>query len=339
MPWHSQKRPDTHTTLVSFSVESFYLIHQKRSWRLMVPSNSKMSDKMESLSVFKSLTLVSIYSLVLVIGIIGLALMIHILQSNMRSVITIAMLNLTLAHFLFLITVPFRIYYYAAGYWGLGMMLCKVVSAMIHVHMYMAFIFYVVILVIRLLGFHSKKDHYEFYRKLHAFGASVAVWLLVFTVIPPILHFKYGMDVHDNTTNNKTSKMSNNDSHCFQFGNHLEEHFGVKVLNYIMSSVIIIVACVLTALQCHVMVLLTRKYGRDCMSHQEFWAQLKSLCFALVLLVCFVPYHVFRMYYLGHLYLENTNEVFLSLTALSCFDMLTFLGRGHCYMCNRAWTV
>lgn len=29
MPWHSQKRPDTHTTLVSFSVESFYLIHQK----------------------------------------------------------------------------------------------------------------------------------------------------------------------------------------------------------------------------------------------------------------------------------------------------------------------
>ncbi|XP_055737568.1 probable G-protein coupled receptor 141 isoform X1 [Salvelinus fontinalis] len=304
-----------------------------------VSSNSTMSDELEPLSVLYRLTLVSIYSLVLVIGVIGLALMIHFLQSNMRSVITIAMLNLTLAHFLFLLTVPFRIYYYAAGYWGLGKMLCKVVSAMIHVHMYMAFVFYVVILVIRLLGFHSKKDRYEFYRKLHAFGASVAVWVVMFAVIPPILFFKYGTDFQDNTTNNKTNKMSTNDSHCFQFGNHLEGHIGVRVLNYIMSSVIIIVACVLTALQCHVMVLLIRKYGRDCMSHQEFWAQLKSLCFALVLLVCFVPYHVFRMYYLGHLYLQNTNEIFLSLTALSCFDMLTFLRRGHCYMRNRARTV
>ncbi|XP_042154534.1 probable G-protein coupled receptor 141 isoform X1 [Oncorhynchus tshawytscha] len=128
-----------------------------------VPSNSTMSDKLETMSILK-FTLVSIYSLVLVIGVIGLALMIHILQSNMRSVITIAMLNLTLAHFLFLLTVPFRIYYYAAGYWMLGDMLCRVVSAMIHVHMYMAFVFYVVILVIRLLGFHSKNDRYEFYR-------------------------------------------------------------------------------------------------------------------------------------------------------------------------------
>nr|XP_046146758.1 probable G-protein coupled receptor 141 isoform X2 [Oncorhynchus gorbuscha] len=304
-----------------------------------VPSNSTMSNEPETLSILKRLTLLSIYSLVLVIGVIGLALMIHILQSNMRSVITIAMLNLTLAHFLFLLTVPFRIYYYAAGYWMLGEMLCKVVSAMIHVHMYMAFVFYVVILVIRLLGFHSKKDRYEFYRKLHAFGASVAVWTVMFMVIPPILYYKYGKDVHDNTTNNKTNTMSDNNSHCFQFGNHLEKHTVARVLNYIMSSVIIIVACVLTALQCHVMILLTRKYGRDCMSHQEFWAQLKSLCFALVLLVCFVPYHMFRMYYLGHLDLQNINEVFLSLTAFSCFDMLTFLGRGHCYMCNRARTV
>ncbi|XP_031691023.1 probable G-protein coupled receptor 141 [Oncorhynchus kisutch] len=79
--------------------------------------------------------------------------------------------------------------------------------------------------------------------------------------------------------------MAFNDSHCFQFGSHLKNHSGVKKLNYIMSSVIVIVACVQTALQCHVMSLLTRKYELDCMLHQEFWAQLKSLCFAVVLLV------------------------------------------------------
>lgn len=71
------------------------------------------------------------------------------------------------------------------------------------------------------------------------------------------------------------------------------------------------------------------------MFHQEFWAQLKSLCFAVVLLVCFMSYYMFRNYYLEHLQqLEHTNEVFLSLTALSCLDMFTFLRSGHCYMCD-----
>ncbi|XP_064797078.1 probable G-protein coupled receptor 141 [Oncorhynchus masou masou] len=171
--------------------------------------------------------------------------------------------------------------------------------------------------------------------------ASVAVWVVTFVVIFPILYFNYGKEVHEDT-----SKMASNDSHCFQFGSHLKNHSGVKKLNYIMSSVIVIVVCVQTALQCHVMSLLTRKYELDCMLHQEFtsnspgihqefWAQLKSLCFAVVLLVCFMPYQMFRIYYLEHLQqLEHTNEVFLSLTALRCLDMFTFLERGHCYMCD-----
>ncbi|XP_041737878.2 probable G-protein coupled receptor 141 [Coregonus clupeaformis] len=306
-----------------------------------VSSNSTMSvSEDDALPFLYRLVLLSIYSLVLVIGTIGLGLIIHILQNNMRSVITIALLNLTLAHLFFLLTVPFRIYYYVAGYWGLGKPLCKVVSSMIHVHMYMAFFFYVVILVIRLLGFRSKKDRYEFYRKLHAFVASVAVWVVVFVVIFPLLYFNYGKEDHEDSTNHNRNKTASNVSQCFQFGSHLKKHDVVKMLNYIMSTVIIIVACVLTALQCHVMILLTRKYGRDCRSHQEFWAQLKSLCFVMVLLVCFAPYHVFRIYYLGNLLqLEAPNEVFLSLTALSCFDMFTFLGRGHCYMCDRGRTV
>uniref|UniRef100_A0A4W5M799 G protein-coupled receptor 141 n=1 Tax=Hucho hucho TaxID=62062 RepID=A0A4W5M799_9TELE len=302
-----------------------------------ISSNSTMSGSGPNhLPFHYRLVLLFIYSLVLVTGTIGLGLMIHILQNNMRSAISIALLNLTLAHLFLLLTIPFRVYFYAAGYWGLGKPLCKVVSSMIHVHMYKAFVFYVVILVIRLLGFQSKKDCYKFYRyKFHALIASVALWVVTIVVIFPILYFNYGKEVHENTTNNHTSKMASNDSHCFQFGSHLNNHSGVKKLNYIMSSVIVIVACVLTALQCHVMSHLTRKYGRDCMSHQKFWAQLDSLCFAVVLLVCFMPYHVFRIYYLGHLQqLEHTNEVFLSLTALSCLDMFTFLGRGHCYMCD-----
>ncbi|XP_010888476.2 probable G-protein coupled receptor 141 [Esox lucius] len=285
------------------------------------------------------IALVCIYSLVLIIGTAGLGLMIHIVNSNMRSVIIIAMLNLSLAHLFFLVTVPFRIYYYSIDYWGLGEPLCKFTSAMIHMHMYLVFVFYVVILIIRLLGFHSKKDRYEFYRKLHAFGASVAVWVLVSMVVWPVLYIKYGKMHTDNTTghSNNTTGHSNNHTRCFRFGKGLCQK-KVQVLNYILSSVTVIAASVLFALQCHVVFILVRKYGRDCTSHQEFWAQLKSLCIAMVLLVCFVPYQAFRIHYLRNLHLEDLNEVFLSFTALSCGDMLTFLGRRHCNLCDRIRT-
>ncbi|KAK2886370.1 hypothetical protein Q8A73_020316 [Channa argus] len=192
--------------------------------------------------------LLSVYSVVLLTGTISLSLMIHILKSNSTSITSIAVLNLIFAHFLFLFTVPFRIYYYASGDWNLGFWWCKVVSAMIHIH----------------------------------------------------------INIDSNST----------------------------VFNYIVSTVIIVGATILTALQANVLRVLYKKYDQGCTSQQEFSAQLKSLFFALIMVVCFIPYHVFRLYYLQHINeLESFNEMFLSLTTFNCLDMLTFLGRRTCYGC------
>ncbi|XP_075936773.1 putative G-protein coupled receptor 141 [Anarhichas minor] len=268
--------------------------------------------------------LLVIYSVVLVIGTISLCLMMHIMKSSTTSITSIAVLNLIFTHFIFLLTVPFRIYYYATNHWSLGRGWCKAVSGMIHIHMYMSFIFYVIILITRLMMFYHKVERVASLQKIHALVVSALVWVAVLVMVPCIMYFAYGK-------NAKNLNMDNSTTICFKFGSHIGP-VG-KVFNYIISTVIIVVATVLTALQANSLRVLYRKHRQGCTSQQDFGAQLKSLCFALIMVVCFIPYHMFRLYYLEHVDLQIINEVFLSLTTFNCLDVLTFLGRTTCYMC------
>lgn len=270
--------------------------------------------------------LVAIYSVVLLSGTISLGLMAHILKSSSTSITSVAVLNLIFAHFLFLVTVPFRIYYHVTAAWVLGQAWCRVVSSMIHIHMYMSFIFYVIILVMRLTAFYRNGVREAQFRRIHALLGSTLLWLLVLVVAPCVVYFSYGKQA------GSWSQAGSNATRCFNFGININST--ALVLNYIVSSVIIVGATVLTALQANVLRILYKKHRQGCTSQQEFWAQLKSLFFALIMVVCFIPYHGFRMRYLQEIrHLEDINEVFLSLTTLNCLDMLTLLGNRTCYMC------
>lgn len=274
-----------------------------------------------------NMVLVAVYSVVLLTGTISLGLMTHILKSSSTSITSVAVLNLIFAHFLFLLTVPFRIYYYANERWELGQGWCRWVSGMIHIHMYMSFFLYVIILIARLMAFYRKNAQEAQFRWVHALLGSGVLWLLALVLAPCVIAFLYGTD-----ESSPQEADGNNTHHCFNFGNHIKS--GPKVFNYVVSSLIIVAAAVLTALQAHVLRILYKKHRQGCTSQQEFWAQLKSLFFALIMVVCFIPYHAFRFRYLQNIEeLENINEVFLSLTTLNCLDMLTFLGNRTCYMC------
>nr|XP_046227165.1 probable G-protein coupled receptor 141 [Scatophagus argus] len=274
------------------------------------------------------MVLMAIYSVVLLCGTISLSLMIYIMKSSTTSTTSIAVLNLIFSHFVFLLTVPFRIHYYAKGNWIFGAEWCKVASGMIHIHMYMSFVFYVIILITRLMMFYCKGEQVASFQRIHALIVSAGVWIVVLVTVPCIIHYSYGKNATKNTTK---SENYTNSGTCFQFGENIES--AAKVFNYIISMVIIVVATVLTALQANALRVLYRKHRQRCTSQQDFWAQLKSLFFALIMMVCFVPYHLFRMKYLENISLQNVNEVFLSLTTFNCLDMLTFLGRRTCYAC------
>lgn len=267
--------------------------------------------------------LLAIYSVVLFSSTISLSRMMYMMKSNVTSSTSIAVLNLIFTHFIFLLTVPFRMYYHATTRWNLGHGWCRAISGMIHIHMYMSFIFYVIILSMRLVTFYCRSGQKVSVNRGHALFVSIVVWLVVLVVFPCVMFLFYGKDSGQSKSHNITQ--------CFVFGKHIKS-VG-KVFNYIVSIAIIVVSSVLTALQANATWVLYRKQRESCTFQQDFVAHLKSLCFAAIMVVCFIPYHIFRLTYLENLDLQNVNEVFLSLTTLNCVDMLTFLGNRRCIMC------
>uniref|UniRef100_A0A8C3VNS6 Probable G-protein coupled receptor 141 n=1 Tax=Catagonus wagneri TaxID=51154 RepID=A0A8C3VNS6_9CETA len=270
--------------------------------------------------------LTSLYFVVLIGGLVGIISILFLLvKMNTRSVTTTAIINLVVVHSVFLLTVPFRLTYLIKHTWIFGLPFCKFVSAMLHIHMYLTFLFYVVILVIRYLIFFKHKDKVEFYRKLHAVAASTALWLLVITIMVPLVASQYGI------------RERYDKYHCFKFHKELA-HVYAQVINYIIVIIVIVTAVILLVLQSIIIVSMVRKIRHSLLSHQEFWAQLKNLFFIVVILTCFLPYQFFRIYYLYTVadssHCNNTvafyNEIFLSVTAISCFDLLLFvLGGSH----------
>ncbi|XP_009878367.1 PREDICTED: probable G-protein coupled receptor 141 [Charadrius vociferus] len=288
----------------------------------MIEENRNSSDSSSAFphNTTMSAILITAYSVAFGGGGIGSITMSFVLvKMNTLSVTTTAIINLVVVHSLLLFTVPFRLHYYVNKKWVFKMPLCKMVSAMVHIHMYLTFLFYVVTLVIRWLIFFQWKIKVEFYRKLHAIAASAVVWVFVMVFVVPVLYFEYGRSgSYDNTT-------------CFMFHKELQQG-NVKVLNY---AIIVAVACItfiLLGLQIFILVKVARKLSTSFWSHQEFWAQVKNLIFICVIIICFLPYHLFRVYYIQHVgefgQLESYNEVFLSLTALSCLDLLSFVLSG-----------
>ncbi|KAM7121627.1 putative G-protein coupled receptor 141 isoform 1-T1 [Molossus nigricans] len=270
--------------------------------------------------------LTSLYSTVLIGGLVGIISILFLLVNmNTRSVTTMAVVNLVVVHSVFLLTVPFRLTYLIQHTWPFGLTFCKFVSAMVHIHMYLTFLFYMVILVIRYLIFFKCRDRVEFYRKLHAVAASAGLWLLVIVIMVPLIASHYGThQEYDNKT-------------CFTFHKELM-HPEVQVINYLIVTAVITTTLVLLVFQVFIIVSMMRKLRHSVLSHQEFWAQLKNLFFIGIIVICFLPYQLFRIYYL-HTVAHSTgcnnrvvfyNEIFLSVTAISCFDLLLFvLGGSH----------
>ncbi|XP_058614258.1 probable G-protein coupled receptor 141 [Onychostoma macrolepis] len=276
------------------------------------------------------IALLVLYIFIFLAGTLNVVIMSCMLQSQRRLSFTkVSVINLIAVHSFFLVTLPFRIYYYASDKnWILGMYFCRIVSLMIHAHMYLAFIFYAFLLIVRYLEHSNQRHRLEFHRILHATIASATVWLIIFGSMFPVTIANYGM-------------MQNDSTQCFHFGQALMQQ-SVKTLNYVLCILLILVWSVLAFFQVYFLLYVSKTFGKATCQRQEFWAQLKNVVFLSVMFFCFVPYQGFRVYYVKEYgkteKMHNINEVFLAVTAFSCFDMIVFAGRDVWKLINsRGW--
>ncbi|XP_051466845.1 probable G-protein coupled receptor 141 [Apus apus] len=278
--------------------------------------NHSSSERLPNISEEVSIILITLYIINLAGGTLGVIRMSHeLFQRSQQSVMTPIIISLLVLHTFMLLSIPFRLSYYILGEWKFGRFACKLTSAIIYLHMYSTFTFYVAIILIRLFRLE--------FRKCYTVAWVTAVWLVGMPVITPVLLSYYG-----------TSKTYHS-SKCFQFHTEIQEMHMV-ILNYCFIGILVAVCSLLTVIQLSVIYRLAVKYWPDLNSHVEFRAQAKSFFFILVNLVCFMPHHVFRVYYIQNYHLDKDhkllpyNEIFLALTTMCCLDMLCFIaGIAH----------
>ncbi|NXS06438.1 GP141 protein, partial [Neodrepanis coruscans] len=245
--------------------------------------------------------LIVLYIINLAGGTLGVIMMSHqLFQRRSQSVMTIMIISLLVLHTFMLLSIPFRLSYYILCEWKFGNLTCRLASAIIYLHMYITFAFY-----------------------CYTTTWVGVVWLVGVLVITPVLLSYYG------TSDTYPSH------ECFQFHKEIQEAHMV-IVNYCLIGILVAVCVVLTIIQMTVICRLAVKYWPDINSHVEFRAQAKSFFFILVTLVCFMPHHVFRVYYIQNYHLDEDhkllpyNEIFLTLTTMCCLDMLCFIvGIAH----------
>lgn len=183
--------------------------------------------------------------------------------------------------------------------------------------MYFTFVFYVAIIISRLLMYFKKLQTQ--FQKYHVVVLSIIIWLVGSVIFLPIFFLQYG------------TNPSYSEQQCFEFYKDLKRKEFI-ILNYSMIVIMMTTVVTLFLIQMWVIVQLVKALWPDMWTHQEYRAQIKSFFFLLIIVVCFIPHHAFRIHFIQH-YSETEdselvryNEIFVALTTACCLDMLCFVG-------------
>ncbi|XP_038188492.1 probable G-protein coupled receptor 141 [Arvicola amphibius] len=284
-----------------------------------IMSNGSSMDQ-DHCDAFCRIILIISYSVVLFGGTIGTVMMSYMMfKRNSQSAIATIIINIIVLHSLLLISLPFRLSYYLSAVWKLGSFTCRVVSGIIYGHMYFTFVFYVAIVILRLL-IYFKKLQMQQLQKFHAVVLSIIIWMVGSFIFLPIFFLQYGTD-----------PSYTEQQRCFEFHRSLNCTDTI-IINYSIIAIMMTTVLVLFLIQLAVILCLIRDYWPDMWAYQDYRAQIKSFFFLVVIVVCFIPHHAFRVYFIQNYPEEKNyklilyNEICVALTAFCCLDMLCFIG-------------
>ncbi|XP_030740322.2 probable G-protein coupled receptor 141 [Echinops telfairi] len=265
------------------------------------------------------IVLIALYSVVLLGGTVGTIMMSRMMfKRKSQSVIATIILNIIVLRSV-LDSLPLRLSYYVSDVWAFGFFTCRVVSGVIYGHMYFIFVFYVAIVIFRLLVY-FKKLQVQRLQKFHAVVLSVVIWLVGSLVFLPLFFSQYG-----------TNPSFSQEPRCFEFYKDLNRS-ELIVINYSVIAIMMTTVTALSLVEMVVIFQMVKALWPDMWAHQEYRAQIKSFFFLLVIFVCFVPHHAFRIYFIqnyskkDHSQLVLYNEICVALTTVCCLDMLCFIG-------------
>lgn len=239
---------------------------------------------------FKYILLPVSYSLVFVVGFVLNAMALWMF-SKMRpwNPSTVYMFHLALSDFLYVLSLPTLIYYYAnRSHWPFGVVACKIVRFLFYANLYCSILLLTCISVHRYLGICHPIKALTLVKSRHAHLVCGLVWAMVTVCLVPNLIFV-------------TTSRRDNDTLCHDttsqdaFNEYVDYSSVVMVLLFGIPFLVIMVCyCLMARALC-------RKRQALSASRQGAASRQKSIKLIIVVLVVFavsfVPFHITRTLY------------------------------------------
>ncbi|XP_067348717.1 lysophosphatidic acid receptor 6-like [Channa argus] len=246
----------------------------------------------------------SVFSLVFVVGFIFNMVAVYIFGCTLkqRNETTTYMINLVVSDSLFVLSLPFRIFYFINRVWLFGTALCKISAALFYTNMYSSILFLTCISVDRYLAIVYPFRSQRIRTKRNARLGCCAVWIIVLSASIASVFF---LD---------TTSPTSSSNFCF-------ENYSNKQWQSALSKVVVFICTVgfiiplMLNVFCSVMVLRTLKKPQT-ISRGGNLKKAKVLRMITVHLFifcfCFIPYNVNLIFYalvrsnvLKECYIEN----------------------------------
>uniref|UniRef100_A0A3B3BAA2 Oxoglutarate receptor 1 n=1 Tax=Oryzias melastigma TaxID=30732 RepID=A0A3B3BAA2_ORYME len=131
------------------------------------------------------------YSLIFIVGLVGNTISICIYLTKMRpwKSSSIIMVNLALTDLLYVVTMPFLVYYYSTDSWMLGDFMCRFVRFAFHFHLYASILFLTCLSVFRYIVVMKPLLAVHVQQTFWGVVACSAVWTITAAQTSPILTF------------------------------------------------------------------------------------------------------------------------------------------------------
>ncbi|CAI5648534.1 unnamed protein product [Oreochromis niloticus] len=223
----------------------------------------------------------AIYAFVVIVGLGGNGLGLKSMLQKKKKLrhINLFLLNLGVANFLFLLTLPFlSAYYFMDSEWIFGEAFCKITRFSFNLNLYGSIGFLTCVSVYRYLAIVHPMKAMGRITVTHSVAISVVVWLLVSAQsLPDIFFFK--------NSPNKTEKCYHTTSDEY-VEDYLKYSVGWTLTGFVMP-LLILLGCYghVTLVLCHANTI-----------KEVVKKRVLKLLFILSLLfsVCYIPYHIFK---------------------------------------------
>ncbi|XP_051512483.1 P2Y purinoceptor 2-like [Myxocyprinus asiaticus] len=263
------------------------------------PTNNSNQSHCVLKENFKYILLPISYSLVFVVGLAlnFTAMYIILFRTKHWKPSTIYMINLNICDTLYILTLPFLIYYYAdEDDWPFSEPMCKLIRFLFYTNLYGSILFLSCISLHRFLGICHPVRSLTCMNARFARLVSLGIWVTLLIFQAPILYF---------------AKTRRNGSLLVCYDTSIKELFNSFL---VYTSVVMLLLFILpfgVVLVCNV--LMVRKLqepsiGGNSISKRSKQKSVKMIMIVLITFMsCFLPFHLNRSIYYGYRYLDLQN--------------------------------